>query len=126
MIIRDLENMTYKDQLRELGLFTLEKSMLGGDLIAICSCLMGGCREVRGRVFLELHSSKKRGNRHKLEHEKFSLDIRKNACHVSGQTLAQISQRCCGISILGDSQNSTGKDPEQPSVTVPVLTERLD
>lgn len=125
MIIKDLENMTYKDQLRELGLFTLEKSMLGGDLIALRSFLMGGCREVRSRVFLELHSSKKRGNRHKLKHEKFSLDIRKNACHVGGQTLAQISQRC-GISILGDSQNSTGKDPEQPSVTVPVLTERLD
>lgn len=41
VIIRGLENTTYKDRLRELGLFSLEKSRLVGDLIVIHSCLIG-------------------------------------------------------------------------------------
>jgi len=37
--------MTCKDRLRELGLPSLEKRQLGGDLLAIPICLMGGRRE---------------------------------------------------------------------------------
>lgn len=33
--------------------------------------------------------------------------------HEGGQTLAQVAQRGCGITILGDIQNSTGQGPEQ-------------
>lgn len=32
------------------------------------------------------------------------------------QTLAQITQRGCGVFILGDIQNLSGHRPEQPSV----------
>jgi len=38
-----------------------------------------------------------------------------------GQTLAQVAQRNCGVSLLGDIQNLTGQHPEQPDLGIPSL-----
>jgi len=43
-----------------------------------------------------------------------------------GQTLAQFAQRSCGVSILGDIQNSTGHSPEQPVLADPAWAGGLD
>ncbi|KAK4827617.1 hypothetical protein QYF61_019542 [Mycteria americana] len=61
-MIKGLEHLSYKERLRELGLFSLEKRRLGRDLIVVYKYLKGETRV----------------NRHKVKHKRFPLNIRKH------------------------------------------------
>lgn len=74
-----------------------------------------GSKEEGARHFSGVFADSVRDTGHKLnkipsEHKKtlFSCE--------SGQTLAQVAEGGCGVTISGDTQNLTGRGPWQPAL----------
>lgn len=74
--MRELEPLPYKDMLRKLGLLSLEKARLCGDLTTTSQSMKGPSGELE-RDSVRNCSDGTRTNGYRLKEGKFKLDLRK-------------------------------------------------
>ena len=74
-MIKGLEYLSYEERLSDLGLFSLEKRRLRGDLINVYKYLRCGGQSGEGRDFSAACGDRTRGNGQKLRHGKFHINV---------------------------------------------------
>jgi len=115
-VTRGLEHLSYEERLRELGLFSLEKRRLQGDLTAAFQYLKGAYRKDAENIFSRACCDRTRSNSFKLREGRFRLDTLEIFYDKGGETLAQIAQRGGGGPIPGNIQGQVGRGSEQPDL----------
>ena len=74
-MIRGMERLSYKDGLREVGLFSLEKRRLWRDQRVVFQYLKGGSKKEGDRLFSKVCGDRTRGKGFNLKKERFRLII---------------------------------------------------
>lgn len=106
--MKGLKQLSYKESLRELGVFNLEKRKLSGDLINVSKYLKGGCREDRASLFSVVLSDKRQWAQTRTQEVPSKHQEALLSCAGDG-ALEQIAQRGCGVSNHGDIQKLHGQ-----------------
>ena len=77
-LMKGLKNKCYGQWLRELGLFSLEKRSLRGDVTGLYNRFKGGCNKVAAGHFSIVTSDRMGGNSLQLRQGRFRLGSRKS------------------------------------------------
>jgi len=77
-MIKGLEHLPCEERLSELGLFSLEKRQLRGDVINVYKYLKCGNQRDMANLFSVVSGDRTRGNGHKVEHPKFHTNIQRS------------------------------------------------
>ncbi|KAK4829503.1 hypothetical protein QYF61_005142 [Mycteria americana] len=76
-MIRGMEHLSYEERQRELGLFSLQRRRLQGDLIEAFQYLKGAYNKDGDRLFSRACSDRTGGDAFKLKKGRFGVDMRK-------------------------------------------------
>ena len=114
-------------KLRKLGLFSLKKRRLRGDLIYADKYLKGGCQEDGAKLFFNVAQRQHKGQWAQTEAQEVPSEHEEELLPSEGEgALEQAAQGGCGVSFSGDIQDSSGQGPLQPTVSDPASAEGLD
>jgi len=119
-MIYGLENLSYDEWLRELGLFSVEKRRLQGDLLAAFQYLKGAYRKDEENLISRACCNRTRSNGFKQKEGRFRLDRRKKFFTMRvvkhGHRLLRNVVEGSGGAIPGNIQGHVGRGSEQPGL----------
>jgi len=110
-MIRGMENLPCEERLRQLGLFSLEKRRLRGDLIVAFLYPKQAYKKAAEGLFTRAWSDKTRHNGFKLKKGRFRSDIRKK--FFTMRVVRHWHSLPCGCPFPGSVQGQVGWGFEQ-------------